>query len=69
MAVKKPPSMDAQKRKITLTRARGLCERLLEYHRDGYEMYVRAYREYYGYAPDTDEVSVVWPTEEVVVVE
>ena len=69
MAEKKPPSLDEKKRKITLTRARNLCERLIEYHRDGYEMYVRAHREFYGYAPDPDEVSVVWPREEVVVVE
>ena len=56
-----PANMNVYKRKITLTRCRALAERLVAWHRDGFEQYVRAHRELYGYDPDTEEVSHTWP--------
>ena len=62
----KPASISAHKRKLTLTRCRNLAERMLEWYRSDFEQYVRAYREFHGYDPDTEEVSSVWPSDEVI---
>lgn len=65
----KPSSISAHKRKITLTRCRNLAERMLEWYREPFEQYVRAYREMYGYDPDTEEVGNVWSEDVVEIVD
>jgi hypothetical protein len=60
----KAESLSNHKRKLTLTRSLKLNERLLKEFLDGFETYVRGYRELRGFDPDTEEVSSVWPEDE-----
>jgi hypothetical protein len=62
---KKLTSISEHKRKITLSRCRKLAERMLDWYKPEFEQYVRAYREFHGYDPDTEEVSNVWPEDVV----
>ena len=64
-STEKPPSISEHKRRISLAHCRRLAERMLEWYRPEFEQYVRSYREYHGFDPDTLEVSNTWPEDVV----